>query len=44
MYYQKINNFVFRYIINETFMLSSMTLQLVGKENIRERTVMLDIN
>ena len=44
IYYLKIDDFVFRYIINENFMLCSTPLLLVDKENIRERTVMLDID
>ena len=43
IYYWKIDYFVFRYIINEKFMLSSKSLLLVGKENIRKRSIMLDI-
>ena len=44
IHYLKIDDFVFRYIINKSFMLRSMPLLLVGKESIREKAVMLDIN
>ena len=44
IYYYKIDNFVFRFKINENFMLSSMPLLLVSHNTSEERTVMLDIN